>query len=325
LLPAAAGACGNRAPEPEAAQYLERLGGVLEVELVAEPEPPGPAYPPRRALRIEIPRTGIDAGEFLELHGCDNGCAGRFPQQSAWSHGRWPANASATRWPGWPRCAGAVIVGRLAAGPRGWQNGPTAGAVLNALFAGEEMRIAAAEPRRRRRRLRHLLRGFGDHLDALDRGAFDQKAFEASLAGLAGGGRIGHARRSWAVWRGHLDAARVALDAEAGRVCRNGRPTPRSGYLLNVFSRYYNRRTAAEARGADARRRGVDRALAALAARLETVARPAFVDWYAHVLAPRAPGSEWSRTRRAVVEHARGWQRLLETCGIDPRAAVLHD
>ena len=58
------------------------------------------------------------------------------------------------------------------------------------------------------------------------------------------------------------------------------------------------------------------RELTGLAARLAAVQPPAFAAWLGVVAA--APDSEWQRTREAVVDHARAWQRLFAHCGIEP-------
>jgi hypothetical protein len=318
--------CGPAPPEPEAAAYLERLGGVLDRDLMPSVEPAGPAYPQRRALRIEIPRDQIDVSEFIELHGCDmgaliglrnsplgraQGASQRLGYEAAWLEAARRCGDAA---PDWLRERAGARAARLRA------------LYWNAVFAGEEMRIAAgrshAEPEG----------GFGDviaelggHLDALERGTFDLVRFESTLAALATGGRIGHARQDWATWRAHLDVARLTLESEAGQVCRNGRPTPRSRYLVNVFSGYYvdglQPRLVARMR-ADA---DWIAALDRLVRRIEPLAPPAFRDWFTHALDPEDDRSEWRRTRASVLAHARAWQQVFATCGIDPRSAVRQD
>jgi len=196
----------------------------------------------------------------------------------------------------------------------------------NALFAGDEMRVAAGASRPvPSGDFSWLLREFADQFDALERGEFELHAFENALSQLRAGSRIGPARQSWVHWRAHLTGVAVALDAEAARICRSGRPTPRAQTLSNVFVRFYigeiQPRLAAEMRSHDA----WVREFAALAARLDEVAGSAFEAWYAATLAPQASGSEWRRTQEAVLEHARAWQRLFGACGLDPAAAVRQD
>jgi hypothetical protein len=325
LLLLAAG-CGSPPPEPESARYLQRLGGVLEREIEPRAETPGPAYPRRRDLRIEIPRAEIDVGEFIELHECDmgslvglrnsplgrtQGASQRLGYEAAWLQAAQRCGDAA---PEWLRERAAVKVAQIPA------------LYWNAVFAGEEMRIAAGGARPAPESdFADVIAALGSHLLALERGTFELGAFESTLATLAGGGRIGRARQAWSIWRGDLDAARAALESEAGRICRNGRPTPRSRYLVNVFARYYveglQPRLAARMRADEAWIVAMD----GLVRRLEPSVAPAFRDWFAHVLDPQVSGSEWSRTRAAVLAHARAWQHVFATCGIDPRSAVRHD
>jgi len=318
--------CDRVNPEPEAAEYLLRLGRTLEVELVARVEAPGPAWPVRRDLLIAIPRAEIDVGEFVDLHGCDMGAligfrnsplgrvqraSQRLGYEAAWLAAARGCGARAPEWLQERVDAKAMQLPAL---------------YWNALIASDEMRVAAgASLHESAGDFATVLETFSSQYDALERGAFDLVAFEAALAILGRGSWIGPARKSWAEWRASLDVARAALDHAGARICRNGRPTPRSRHLANVFARFYigslQPRLAArmQVQGAWIR------ALADLNDTLRPVARSAFHDWFTHVLDPGEPQSEWQRTRRSVVAHAAAWQRLFETCGIDPRSTVGQD
>lgn len=319
-------ACGPSPQEPEAARYLQRLGGALGVDLAPVAQADGPPWPLRRDLLVELPRMDIDVVEFFELHGCDLGSLVGFrnsplgrTQTASQRLGYEAALLGALH-----RCGAAAPEWLVELGQRKSARLPAL--YWNALFAGDEFRIAAGaslpEPATD---LAVLLRSLRDHREAIGRDAFDPAAFERTLAGLSVGSWVGHARRSWRAWRAHLDAARVALDEQARRVCRNGRPTPRSRILGNVFARYY----VAGLQPKLAERMGAHEAwireLATFADELDGTATPAFRDWFAHVLDPDAPSSEWRRTRTAVVAHAEAWQRLFATCGIDPRSVVGQD
>jgi hypothetical protein len=319
------GGCAADAPDADLQDYRQRVARVLAADIVPVPEPAGPAYPLRRALRVEIPRSEIDLGEFFDLHGCDMGALVGFrnsplgrTQGASQRLGYEAAWLAAAR-----RCAAAPtwVEARSAA-----KQAQLPALFWNALFAGDEMRIAAgASQPIPAGDFAWLLREFADQFDALERGTFQLDTFERALAELRTGSRIGPARQAWARWRAELTAVARVLDTEADRVCRNGRPTPRARNLSNVFARFYieglQPRLAAEMRGQEA----WIRELAALLARLEPVAGAAFADWYGAALAPQSARSEWSRTQAAVLVHARAWQRLFSTCGLDPAAAVRQD
>jgi hypothetical protein len=319
-------ACARSASEPEAADYLARVGGVLDVDLVAVVEPAGPPWPLRRELLIEIPRSEIDAGEFIDLHGCDMGALVGFRNSPL---GRTQAASQRLGY----EAAWLAAVRRCGPSTPDWlgvladqKQAQLSARFWNAVFAGDELRIAAGASRPPAAAdLAHLLRSLRDHRQAIERGSFDLAAFEATLAALGGGSWVGHARHAWAEWRAHLDAARAALDDHQARICRNGRPTPRSRNLVNVFGRFYLgelQPRLAEAMGAQ---EDWVRELADFTTELADVATPAFRDWFAHVLNPADPSSEWRRTRQSVVAHAQAWQRLFDACGIDPRALVRQD
>jgi hypothetical protein len=134
---------------------------------------------------------------------------------------------------------------------------------------------------------------------------------------------LGPAREDWALWRGYLGAVAGLLDQAGNSLCLNQRPTPRSRRLENVFMKFY----VAELQPELARRMQGQGAwileLQRLAERLGPVQPPAFSAWFETVLS--APDSEWQRTRRAVVTHARAWQRTFARCGIEPIPGLRQD
>ncbi|MBX3706364.1 MAG: DUF3080 family protein [Pseudomonadales bacterium] len=330
LALAALTACARTDGAADQADYLARLARVLDTDVGAVPEPAGPAYPPRRALVHELPRDAIDVGEFIDLHGCDmgalvgyrnsplgrlQGASQRLGYEVAWLAALDRCGSAA---PDWMRARARAKTAQLPV------------LYWNALFAGDEIRIALGASRPLPPGdFAWLLREFADHLDALERGGFDGAGFEASLALLRAGSWVGPARQDWAGWRAVLDAAADALDREAGRVCRNGRPTPRSAILGNVFAQVYLGQLQPRLADDLSRHEAWVAAFAVLADRLDEVATTGFREWYGQVLDPAAEGpgvrSEWRRTRGAVVRHAEAWQRLFATCGIDPRAVVRQD
>jgi hypothetical protein len=318
--------CGVSGDPADGSAYLDRVGGALGQDLVPAPEPQGPAWPLRRELLVAIPRIEIDAGEFIDLHGCDMGALVGFRNsplgrtQSASQRLGYEATwLAAVR-----RCGDAApdwlreLVAR--------KDAQLPALFWNALFAGDELRVAAGASRPESPAdLAQLLRALRDHRQAIGRGDFDVAGFETTLAGLGSASWIGHARRDWTGWRTRLDAVRAALDANRATICRNGRPTPRSRILANVFARFYigglQPRLAERMQAHEA----WVRELAGFATELEEVATPAFRDWFTHVVDPATASSEWRRTRHSVVEHANAWQRLFDACGLDPRSAVGQD
>jgi hypothetical protein len=337
LVLLAVGGCGafdddGAADGRDLADYVERLGRVLAIDVAVVVDAPGPLFPTARDLRIEVPRVEIALLQFVDLHGCDMGALVGY------------RNSPLGRTQGASQRLG-YEAAWLAASQRCGDRAPEWLVVLqtekrallpvlfwNAVIAGDEMRVAVgASAAPGRTDFGDQLRGLRDALDGLtqspDIGAdgFDLQAFEQLLGALRSGSHVGQARQSWRRWRAHLEAAGSALQSEARQVCRNGRPTPRSKILANVFARYYieriQPRLAAEMRAHEDWVRGLE----ALSMRLDAVATPAYRDWFDAVLAPAAPGSEWRRTQLAVVEHARAWQGLFDACGLDPRTALGQD
>lgn len=312
--------------------YLERLGRVLAIDPAVLVDAPGPLFPAARDLRIDVPRAEIAPLQFVDLHGCDmgalvgyrnsplgrtQGASQRLGYEAAWIAAVQRCGDRAPEW------LVALETEKRALLP-----------VLfwNAVIAGDELRVAVgASAAPGRADFGDQLRGLLDAFDGLSQSAdthrdgFDLQAFEQLLGALRSGSHVGPARQSWRRWRAHLEAASAALQSEAQRVCRNGRPTPRSEILANVFARYYieriQPRLAAEMRAHEDWVRGLE----ALSMRLDAVATPAYRDWFDAVLAPTTPGSEWRRTQQAVVEHARAWQDLFDACGLDPRTALGQD
>jgi len=323
---------GAAAHDRDLADYVARLGRVLALDLAVVVDAPGPAFPAARDLRVDVQRAEIALLQFVDVHGCDmgalvgyrnsplgrtQGASQRLGYEAAWLEAIHRCDDRAPAW-----------LVALAAEKR---------ALLPALFwnaviAGDEMRVAAgASVAPGRADFSDQLRGLHDAFDRLAQsadaagGGFDLQTFEQQLGALRGGSHVGPARQSWQRWRAHLEVAGSALQTQALRICRNGQPTPRSEILANVFARQYieriQPRLAAEMRTHEA----WIRALEALSTRLDEVATPAYRDWFDAVLAPTEPASEWRRTQRAVVEHARAWQVLFDACGLDPRAALGQD
>lgn len=300
--------------------YLTRVARVARADAHAGDDRPGPGYPARRELAVAVPAQSIDVAEFIELHGCDMGglvgfrnsplgrmqtASQRLGYEFAWLEALARCGPGAADW-----------LTRLGGDKR--QSLPAL--FWNATFAADEMRTALGMgvPPPAGADLADLLRGLGDSLTALESGRFQVEVLERRLNGLRQGSWLGPARRDWARWRAYLGAAAAALDEAAPGVCLNRQPTPRSRRLYNVFVKLYVQRVQPELATRMRRHEAWIVELERLAERLAAVRPDAFEGWYRAVLARDDPGSEWSRTRRAVVSHAEAWQRLLAHCGIEP-------
>jgi len=320
------GACQPESPDAAFADYLARVSRLTEGEVtVAEPRP-GPRYPPRRALELDLPRRTIDVGEFVELHGCDmgalvgyrnsplgrtQGASQRLGYEAAWLAAVDACGADAADW-----LADMKADKRRRLPALFW----------NATFAAAEMRTAlggAAAPAHGD--LADLVRGLNDSYDRVLQGGFDLGAFERLLGRLQQGRWLGPARRDWSRWRRYLDAAAQMLHAAAPDMCLTGRPTPRARRLQTVFRKFYVGGIQPRLALAMRRHEAWITELARLLGRLEAVRPPAFDAWYGRVLSPDNADSEWRRTQRAVVAHAEAWQRVFARCAIDPAAGLGQD
>lgn len=309
------------APDDERAlldEYLTRVARVTEMSVTLPPATPRPAYPPQRALTLEIPERGIDVAEFFELHGCDmgdlvglrNSPLGRLqgPSQRLGYETAWLEAVA--------RCGQEVEpwMTELAAEKERW----LPALFWNATFAGGEMRTAlGAGARPATGDLADVLRGLQDTLDTLGGGGeFEVAALEQQLGRLRQGSWLGPARDDWALWRRHLQAAAALLDQSRNGLCLSNAPTPRSRRLENVFMKFYVNQIQPElARGMQSHSAWI-RELERLNERLAVVAPPPYSEWFETVIS--GPHSEWQRTRDVVVAHAQAWQRLFAHCGIEP-------
>jgi hypothetical protein len=309
-------------PESDLADYVTRIARVVQGQPSALTLDPLPAYPDRREILLAIPNADIDVAQFVELHECDLGAlvgyrnsplgrvqraSQRLGYEMAWLGG---ARRCADP-PPWLIQLADEKVAQLPA------------LFWNATFAAPELRVALGRSGPRNDAdLAYLLRTLGDALSGLERGGFDGVAFEATLGQLRAGSWVGYAREDWALGRHYLQAAEMLLNEARPRLCLNGRPTPRSRRLLNIFRRYYVGGIQPALAAALSRQEPWVRQLQALVRALDEVIPTPFASWYRQTLDPRAVGSEWSRTRRAIVTHAASWQRMFESCGIELKSAL---
>jgi hypothetical protein len=281
-----------------------------------------PGYPPRREIQLSIPPSEIDVAQFIELHDCDLGAlvgyrnsplgrtqlaSQRLAYEVAWL-------AAADRCADKPQWMLDLVDNKVALLPA---------LFWNATFAATELRVAFGSSRLPSGAdLAYLLRNLEDVLSGLAIGHFDGAEFEATLGQLRGGSWVGYARQQWARWRAYLGAAEGLLTQAQPRLCLNGRPTPRSRRLVNVFQRYYVAGIQPDLAATLGRQAPwvdqLQRLLQALSERIPL----RFSAWYRLALDPAAADSEWSRTRRGIVTHAQAWQRLFDSCGIEPGAAL---
>lgn len=326
LLLAAASGCQPSGPDAVLSDYLTRVARIVEQPVVLGRPEVLPPYPDARELTIDIPRQTIDVGEFFELHGCDMGALvglrnsplGRVqtPSQRLGYEAAWLAALS--------HCGGGAAEWALTLGDG--KRALLPALFWNATFAASEMRTAmggAAAPTDAD--LADVLRSLHDSYRALGAGTFDIAELEQTLARLRTGSWVGPARQRWSEWRRHLHATSVLLGPAAPRLCLNQQPTPRSRRLQNVFLGFYVEQIQPELAREMGRHAAWIDEIERLIEALGLVVPDAYQRWHAAVLDPADAASEWQRTRWAVTDHARAWQRLLAACGIEPGAGVRQD
>ena len=317
--------CAPAGPDAVLADYLERVARVTGSQVrEAEPAPLRP-YPARRDLRVAVPEISIDVGEFFDLHGCDMGdlagfrnsplgrvqtASQRLGYETAWLAAAARCGADAPDW--------LADVARQ-------KRGALPALFWNATFAAEELHAALGGAGHPTGDFADLLRRLNDAYGAALSGDLDLSAFEDTLGRLREGGWVGGARREWAGWRRTLSAASALLEGALPGICLNGQPTPDSRILANVFMKFYVERIQPEMAGRMRRQEAWIYAMHRLRGRLAAVSPPAFDAWYRDVLAPDRADSEWRRTRAAIVDHARAWQRLFRHCGIEPLPGLGQD
>lgn len=322
----AGAACQDRTQEALLEDYLTRLGRVTTIEAELPPAEPLPPYPPRRELLIDIPRRTISVIGFFELHDCDMGelvgfrnsplgrvqsPSQRLGYETAWLAAAQACGADAAEW-----------MPELGNVKREW----LPSLFWNATFAAEELRIAlgGAGPARAQG-LPNLLRELADHLRRVEEGGFEAAQLERLLGELRQGSWVGPARRDWERWRRYLLAAAAVLEPAERKVCLNRRPTPYTDRLQNVFRKVYVERIQPELAVAMAEHERWIAELDRLGERLEPVLPDTYRSWYRAVLDAEVPGSEWHRTRAAVLRHAQAWQRLFAHCRVEPGSGLSHD
>ena len=321
-----AGACQDHSPQGVLDDYLARIARVTRSEAELPLPPALPAYPARRQLVLEIPRRTIDIFEFFELHDCDLGALvgfrnsplGRLQQASqrlgyeaAWLAAAERCGADAAEW-----------LTEMGAGKR--ERLPAL--FWNATFAADEMRTAlgaAAPPPDGD--LADILRGLNDTLTNLEEGDFRLAELETLLNRLRQGSWVGAARGDWSRWRRYFGVTSAMLEGAGPRICLNRRPTPRAERLKNVFLKLYVQQIQPELAVRLGRHQAWVAEIDRLSKRLQPVQPPAFAVWFDGVLSPHHPGSEWRRTRAAVVAHAEAWQALFAHCNIEPVAGLRQD
>jgi len=312
----------GQGPEPVLIDYVTRIGRVVDAEPPKVITETLAGYPERREILLTIPESDIGVAQFIELHDCDLGAlvgyrnsplgrtqlaSQRLSYEQAWL----AAVDRCADVPPWMIELADEKVAQLPA------------LFWNATFAAPEMRVAfGSSGLRSEADLAYLLRTLGDALSGLGNRRFDGQAFEATLGQLKQGSWVGYARQEWALWRAYLGSAALLLDTVQPRLCLNGRPTPRSRRLVNVFQRYYVDGIQPALAAALGRQEPWIRQLQTLMLELSDRTPAPFAAWYRQALDPAAVDSEWSRTRRDIVAHAESWQRIFALCGIELGTAL---
>ncbi len=149
-------------------------------------------------------------------------------------------------------------------------------------------------------------------------------AFERHYFRLQAGKRTGKLLQGLSLSQFHLAQASALLKqtASAKRLCPQGKKTPKGEYLFNVFVKYY----AGEVQPYLSRlHQTTGPLLTALQSlrRAQTAEPPnAFLHYYAAVLDPDAAQGLWQAFNRALNEHTRAWQTVLQQCNLMPNAPI---
>jgi hypothetical protein len=315
----------NDAHERLLEDYISRIARVTEADARVAEAGALPPYPPHRALALEIPRSTIDVFELFELHGCDMGALVGFRnsplgrlQTASQRLGYEAAWLEASE-----RCADA---GDWLEELRTGKHERLPALFWNATFAADEMRVAlGASAPPANGDLADIVRGLNDSLDRAMQGGFEIDELERLLGRLKQGSWLGPARADWSRWRRYLGVASRMLESAGPTVCLNRLPTPRTSRLQNVFHKLYVQQIQPVLAARLGRHEGWVAEIERLSERLRAVQPPAWRAWFADVVSPDDDASEWRRTRRAVVAHAKAWQALFAHCHIEPVSGLRQD
>ena len=117
------------------------------------------------------------------------------------------------------------------------------------------------------------------------------------------------------------DATGLLQERLDGRpLCLNGKPNNQSDIVQNMFFSVYIGEIQPYMGEVRRARDALIEPLARLAQQQEEVMPEQFRDWYLQHLSLSAEGSLWLELDRAMADHTRAWQDLLEQCGLRPGA-----
>ncbi|HDZ38732.1 MAG TPA: DUF3080 domain-containing protein [Marinobacter sp.] len=318
-------------------EYVERVGRVLDIEPEFSEIPPAEPIPRRRNRVLPMPELELGMLDFLSLYGCElqyvvgekNSIMGKVMQPL--NRLRYEVH--------FIRAAGDCLDTVEDKGLQGKLRKAIASkreslpiAVWNATWGVEEVEtlftLAKGEyPVEAKDLLSDLSRNarqlntsvvalLGQNLN-VDLG-FWGKVHQRWQAEYRAGQLVNSAKLVTA----RLRDATELIDERLGKrpLCLNGKPNSQSDIVQSMFFSIYIGKIQPYL--ADLRRARTDliEPLSELAAMQSDVMPVHFQDWYQSTLALKGRKSIWSTLDAAVKSHTKGWQTLLEQCGLRPGA-----
>lgn len=324
--------------EPMMDEYVERVARVLELDPQFSDLPPASNMPRRRDRQLDMPELDMGMLDFLSLYGCElqyiigekNSVMGKVMQPL--NRLRYELRFIEAGEDCLPEIAREGVRESLEEAIASKKD--TLPIVLwNATWGVEEMETLftlakgdypvaaegnpvsdlAIDANRLNETVEQLLSG--DLSPSLDFVGGVQQRWQAEY-------RAGQLINSARLLIARLEDASVLLEQRInGRpLCLDGKPNNQSNIVQSMFFSVYIDKIQpymGDVRQAKDQLIGPFRQLAAMQ---ENTMPPAFRDWYHYHLTDDGDGSLWSRLDRAMAEHTRLWQMLLEQCGLRPQA-----
>ncbi|WP_417517577.1 DUF3080 domain-containing protein [Marinobacter sp.] len=318
-------------------EYVERVGRVLDTEPELSRVPPADQMPRRRNRVLPMPELELGMLDFLSLYGCElqyvvgekNSVMGKVMQ---------PLNRLRYE-VRFIRTAGEcletedneklqdvlqeAIASKRESLPIAIWNATWGVEEVEALFtlAKNEYPVAAKDPlsdlARDARQLNSSVAALLEQNLEVDLG-FWGEVHQRWQAEYRAGQLINSARLVTTRLGDATRLIRQRLDSRP--LCFNGKPNNQSDIVQSMFFSIYIEKIQPYL--ADVRRARTDliEPLSGLAAMQTDVMPEHFQEWYQSALTLEGDKSVWAALDRAVESHTKGWQALLEQCGLRPGA-----